>query len=63
MGSELGITIEDPTSFSLLGVWGYFYENSVMDENVSTHYANLPHYCVFKEMPELFINHQHDDLS
>lgn len=62
MGSELGISIEDPIRFNLMGVWDHFYENSVTDENVSTHYVNLPHYYVFKEKPKLFIDHQHDDL-
>ena len=31
-GFELGITIEDPTNFKLMGVCDHFYENSVMDE-------------------------------
>ena len=56
IGSELGISVEDPIRFNLMGVWDHFYENSVTDENVSTHYVNIPHYCVFKEKPKLFID-------
>jgi colanic acid biosynthesis protein WcaH len=62
-GSELGITIEDPTNFKLMGVWDHFYENSVMDEKVSTHYVNLPHHCRLMEKPKLTMDQQHNDLS
>lgn len=61
--SEIGLVIEDIASFRLMGVWDHFYENSVTDEKVSTHYVNLPHYCLLTEMPELSIDQQHDDLS
>lgn len=63
VGSELGITIKDPTDFKLMGVWDHFYANSVMDENVSTHYVNLPHYFLPTERPKLSIDQQHDGLS
>ena len=46
-----------------MGVWDHFYANSVMDENVSTHYVNLPHYFLFTERPKLSIDQQHDGLS
>ena len=35
--SYLGLVIDDLPSFTLMGVWDHLYENSVMDENVSTH--------------------------
>lgn len=61
--SELGLAIEDLPSFTLMGIWDHFYENSVMDENISTHYVNLSHYCILEERPSLFIDQQHDDLK
>jgi colanic acid biosynthesis protein WcaH len=61
--SELGLVIDDLPSFTLMGVWDHLYENSVMDENVSTHYVNLPHYCILEERPKLSIDQQHNDLS
>lgn len=61
--SELGIDIEDFSNFKLMGVWDHFYENSFIDKNISTHYVNLPHYCILKEKPTLFIDQQHNDLS
>ena len=54
--------IEDPTNFKLMGVCDHFYENSVMDEKVSTHYDNLPHHCRLMEKPKLTMDHQHNDL-
>jgi colanic acid biosynthesis protein WcaH len=61
--SELGIVIDELPSFRLMGVWDHFYENSVMDENVSTHYVNLPHYCILEKRPYLLKDQQHNDLS
>ena len=63
VGSELGITIKEPTDFKPMGVWDHFYENSVMDENVSTHCVNLPHYFLPTERSELSMDQQHEDLS
>ncbi len=63
VGSELGITIKDPTNFKLMGVWDHFYANSVMDENVSTHYVNLPHFACFKSMPLIVLDDQHVEFD
>ena len=60
--SELGLVIEDLPSFTLMGVWDHFYENSVMDENISTHYVNLPHCCILEQRPSISLDHQHNDL-
>lgn len=60
--SELGLVIEDLPSFVLMGVWDHIYENSIMDENLSTHYVNLPHYCILGEKPVLHKDQQHNDL-
>jgi len=61
--SELGLVIEDLSNFKLMGVWDHFYINSFMDENVSTHYVNFPHYCILDEIPKLFMDNQHNDLK
>jgi len=60
---ELGIDINNLPSFKFMGIWDHFYENSVIDENVSTHYVNLPHYCILDEKPKLLMDQQHNDLS
>ncbi|XXK59464.1 GDP-mannose mannosyl hydrolase [Porticoccaceae bacterium nBUS_09] len=60
--SELGFVIDDLSSFRLMGVWDHFYENSVMDNDMSTHYVNLPHYCILETRPSLSIDQQHNDL-
>ena len=60
--TELGITIKNIAEFKLMGVWDHFYTNSVMDENISTHYVNLPHYFLPSKRPKLSINLQHDSL-
>ena len=61
--AELGLVVEDLSSFTLMGVWDHFYENSVMDENISTHYVNLPHYCIFERRPILFKDQQHTEFQ
>jgi len=61
--SEIGLVVEDIADFRLMGVWDHFYENSLMDEQVSTHYVNLPHYFFLTKRPKLSIDQQHDDLS
>lgn len=55
--------VEDLSDFRLMGVWDHFYENSVLDKSISTHYVNLPHYCCLKEKPKLLPDEQHDDLA
>lgn len=32
----------------LMGAWDHFYDNSAFDDSISTHYVNLPHYCIIK---------------
>ena len=61
--SKLGLAIDNLHSARLMGVWGHFYENSVMGENVSTHYVNLPHYIILKQRPKLTTDKQHNDMS
>ena len=62
-GSESGFNIDDTFQFKLMGMWDHFDQNSFIDENVSTHYVNLPHYLFLKEEPILIADDQHDNLS
>jgi len=55
-----GIVVED---FSFMGVWDHFYNNSVFDHDISTHYVNLPHYIVVESRPLIIIDDQHSDFK
>ena len=55
-----GIAVED---FSLMGVWDHFYTNSAVDQGISTHYVNLPHYAEFKSRPQIALDNQHDEFK
>ena len=55
-----GIAVED---FSLMGVWDHFYTNSAVDQGISTHYVNLPHYAEFKSRPQIALDGQHDEFK
>lgn len=55
---ELGLNVTSD-DFELMGVWDHFYENSAIDENISTHYVNLPHICHLESKPELSLDAQH----
>lgn len=61
--SELGLVIEGPGQFRLMGVWDHFYSNSAFSENVSTHYVNLPHYMFIKHRPDMELDSQHDKMD
>lgn len=61
--SELLIEFKDINEFRLMGVWDHFYQNSAFDEEVSTHYVNLPHCIFMKTKPEFKIDDQHEDMS
>jgi len=39
--------------------WDHFYNNSAVDQGISTHYVNLPHYVRFKSKPEITLDDQH----
>jgi colanic acid biosynthesis protein WcaH len=55
-----GVMVED---FSLMGVWDHFYDNSVADKKVSTHYVNLPYYIDLKDKPFIQQDEQHHEMS
>ena len=61
--SELGLPVEDIDGFTLMGVWDHFYPNSVVDQEISTHYLNLPRYACFETRPEIVADDQHAEFE
>jgi len=55
-----GIAVED---FSLMGMWDHLYTNSAVDQGISTHYVNLPHYAEFKSRPQITLDDQHGEFE
>ena len=39
----VGVSVEDVV---LMGVWDHFYDDSAFSDHISTHYVNMPHYCL-----------------
>ena len=60
---ELGISVNDTSEFTFMGIWDHFYQNSTFDKDISTHYVNIPHYCILKKQPNILADEQHDNLS
>lgn len=61
--SEIGlnkVTIED---YNLMGIWDHIYRNSVVNQNISTHYVNLPHFVEFKSRPKIVLDDQHNEYD
>ena len=56
---ELGLSDIAVEDFALMGMWDHFYKNSALDQNISTHYVNLPHYAWFQSEPEITLDNQH----
>ena len=61
--SELLMEVQDPNDFCLMGIWDHFYQNSAIDEEISTHYVNLPHCIFLKKKPNYQIDGQHKEIS
>ena len=61
--TELGVLSDEVGEFKLMGVWDHFYDNSVADTKVSTHYVNLPHYINLKDKPFIQQDEQHHEMS
>ncbi|MDA0763321.1 MAG: NUDIX domain-containing protein [Proteobacteria bacterium] len=57
--AELGLTVTSD-DFELMGVWDHFYDNSAINESISTHYVNLPHVCYLESRPQLSLDPQHE---
>lgn len=60
--SELGISVNDTSEFTFMGIWDHFYQNSAFDKDISTHYVNIPHFCILKKQPNILADEQHDNL-
>ena len=60
---ELGLSDIAVEDFALMGMWDHFYNNSALDQNISTHYVNLPHYTLFKFKPEITLDDQHGEFE
>jgi len=60
---ELGLGDTAVESFSLMGMWDHFYNNSALDQDISTHYVNLPHYAEFKPRPQITLDDQHGEFK
>jgi len=61
--SELGLCVEDVSTFELMGIWDHFYKNSYLDQEMSTHYVNLPHFTRLELKPKLLMDEQHRELA
>ena len=59
---ELGLDVNS-SKFNLMGVFDHFYSNSFLDENISTHYVNLPHYMIYDCCPTIQLDEQHDESN
>ena len=60
---ELGLSGISVEEFELMCVWDHFYGNSAVDQDLSTHYVNLPHYSEFKSKPEITLDDQHGEFQ
>ena len=60
---ELGLNGIAVEGFSLMGMWDHFYSNSALDQDISTHYVNLPHYAEFQSRPEIILDDQHGEFE
>lgn len=60
---ELGLTGIELEDFTLMGIWDHFYSNSALDQNISTHYVNLPHFAEIKSKPRVVLDDQHDEFK
>ena len=61
--TELGILSDEVCELKLMGVWSHFYNNSVADKKVSTHYVKLLHYINLKDKPFIKQDEQHHEMS
>lgn len=61
--SELGLPVEGTDGFTLMGIWDHFYPNSAIDQKISTHYLNLPHYTCVETRPEIVADDQHSEFE
>jgi colanic acid biosynthesis protein WcaH len=60
---ELGLCDTAVENFALMGMWDHFYNNSALDQDISTHYVNLPHYAEFQSKPKITLDDQHGEFE
>ena len=60
---ELGLSDIAVEDFALIGIWDHFYNNSAVDQDISTHYVNLPHYAEFQSKPKITLDDQHAEFE
>jgi colanic acid biosynthesis protein WcaH len=60
---ELGLTGIAVEDFTFMGMWDHFYNNSILGQDISTHYVNLPHYIVFESRPVITMDDQHGEFE
>jgi len=61
--AELGLCDVAVEDFSLMGIWDHFYNNSAVDQDISTHYVNLPYYVEFQSKPKITLDDQHAEFK
>jgi len=59
---ELGLDIQ-VSDWQLMGMWDHFYKDSIINDQISTHYVNMPYYFEFTTLPDLYLDSQHSALS
>ena len=59
---ELGLDIQ-VCDCQLMGIWDHFYEDSIIDDDISTHYVNMPYYFEVSTVPNFSLDSQHSELS
>jgi colanic acid biosynthesis protein WcaH len=59
---EIGYSNLDAKELTLMGVWDHFYSESAFDENIPTHYVNLPYYLLLnRKKRDLHISLDNND--
>lgn len=46
---EVGVPLGKKDGLIRMGIWDHFYEDSAFDENISTHYVNIPYFIKLNE--------------
>ena len=59
---ELGLQIL-VSELQLMGMWDHFYTDSIINDDISTHYVNIPHYIELTRLPVFSADTQHSELS
>ena len=49
--------------FAFMGVWDHFYNNSIFDQDISTHYVNLSRYVVVESRHLIAVDDQHGEIT